>query len=256
MVARHFFERYRPRESSSATKYEILKQAIVAAIEDGYWKEGDKLPTEKAFTTLTPFSLGTVQKAIGSLARDGVVRRKRGFGTIVVPIEKRMGEPWIYRVLSADSARFIPLVSRVLSRKEIASDERWARWLCQGGDRGRIMRLDRLVMAEGASFVSRYHVDADRLPCFADIPLGRLHGQNFVKLTQDTYRMSLRSISTTATCVAMPREVTRILGSASTRYCTMIELAADSDRSIPLFYNQLFIPANGPRLYFQEPRTS
>lgn len=256
MPANNFFERYKPTAAGSAIKYEVLKQAIVAAIEDGYWKDGDKLPTEKAFAAITPFSLGTVQKAIGSLVKEGMVRRKRGLGTFIVPIEKRLGAPWIYQALSADGGRFSPMVSRVCDRREVASNERWAKWLRQGGEGGRLMRLDRLVIAEDASFVSRFHVDTDRFPYFADVPLERLHGENFVKLTQDIYRMRPRRISTTVTCVAMPREVRKILGRAATRYCTMIEIAADSERSVPLFYNQLFLPANGPKLHFQEPRTS
>lgn len=252
----NFFERYKPRDSDSSIKHEVLKRAIITAIEDGYWKDGDKLPTEKVLAAITPFSLGTVQKAIGSLVQEGMVRRKRGLGTFIVPVEKRMGAPWIYQALSADGTRFIPMASRVLVRREVESTELWSIWLRQGGEGGRILRLDRLVITDEGSFVSRFHVDSGRFPFFAEAPLSRLHGENFVKLTQDIYRMSPRRISTTVSSVATPIEVRKVLGKAATRYCTMIEIAADSAQGSPLFYNQLFVPANGPKLHFQEPRTS
>ena len=40
-------------------------------------KPGDRLPAETAMVRAMPFSLGTVQRALGKLVEDGVVERRR-----------------------------------------------------------------------------------------------------------------------------------------------------------------------------------
>ena len=49
--------------SNPRPKYARLSEAIEQAIERGEWKPGEKLPTESALAEVTPFSLGTVQRA-------------------------------------------------------------------------------------------------------------------------------------------------------------------------------------------------
>mgnify|MGYP001179290840 CR=1 FL=1 len=63
----NFFVKYKPRDLAQAPKHVNLREAMIAAIQDGYWKCGDRLPTELALSQLTPYSLGTVQCAIQGL---------------------------------------------------------------------------------------------------------------------------------------------------------------------------------------------
>lgn len=64
-------------------KYLHLREALLTAIEGGHWKPGAKLPTETELSGLTPYSLGTVQRAMRSLVDDGVVVRRKGIGSFV-----------------------------------------------------------------------------------------------------------------------------------------------------------------------------
>src|SRR5262249_60060784 len=58
-----FFDRFGARAVRGLSKYAALRQAILAAIDQGFWQRGTKLPSETEFVAATPFSLGTVQRA-------------------------------------------------------------------------------------------------------------------------------------------------------------------------------------------------
>ncbi len=59
----------------------------------------------------------------------------------------------------------------VTRRVEVESDAAWARWLCRDSDDRRIVRLDRVIVAEDYNFLSFFYIDAMRFPHFADAPL-------------------------------------------------------------------------------------
>ena len=55
-------------------KYLRLRNALAGAISDGHWKAGARIPTEERLTEATGLSLGTVQRALRTLERDGTRR--------------------------------------------------------------------------------------------------------------------------------------------------------------------------------------
>src|SRR5260221_3661531 len=77
-TASRFWEKYRRRATSEAPKYIQLRDCILAAIRDGFWKQADRLPTELDLAGVTGFSLGTVQNAYRDLVQDGTVERRKG----------------------------------------------------------------------------------------------------------------------------------------------------------------------------------
>ena len=90
MKSNNFFELYQVQVSDNPVKHEYLKEVFIAAIEDGHWRDGEKFPTEQEMAALVPFSLGTIQKAVGSLVSSGYVQRKRA-GTFIIPERSAWG---------------------------------------------------------------------------------------------------------------------------------------------------------------------
>src|SRR3546814_14632014 len=84
----------------------------------------------------TPFSLGTVQRAMRALTEDGIVMRRQGHGSFVADSRARMDDPWHCRFWTRDGTGFLPVYPKVLSRRRIAERGPWSRPLGQqGGDR-------------------------------------------------------------------------------------------------------------------------
>lgn len=248
MKSNNFFELYQVQVSENPVKHEYLKEIFIAAIEDGYWRDGDKFPTEQEMAALVPFSLGTIQKAVGSLVSSGYVQRKRGAGTFIIPREKRLGEPWIYRVLSVDGTRFVPMTSTVLRRIQVESDALWANWLRGDANDCEIVRLDRKIVAEGYAFISQYFADVNRFPYFMEATLDSMKGENFVQLTKNVYKVSASNVMRSVRTIALPKSILSDLDVSGKVSGTHVEIMGSTSGGQPVFYQQLFLPAGGLRL--------
>jgi GntR family transcriptional regulator, histidine utilization repressor len=66
------------------TLFDEIRGTLTRAIIGGEFKPGDKLPTEQQLAERFGASRPTVNKAIGSLATDGLVVRRKRAGTIVL----------------------------------------------------------------------------------------------------------------------------------------------------------------------------
>ena len=245
-----FYKKYKPQHRVNVRKYEVLRESILAAIQDGYWQCGVKLPTELELSKTTPFSLGTIQKAIGSLTREGFLQRKRGLGTFVIPVEKRIGGPWIFRFLEKDSAEFVPMSTQVVKRKLIQSTEPWANWLTAGKINVQLLQINRIIQAGEYTFYSKYFLDPEQFPIIANTPLKELNSANFAGLIQDHYQIHLERIDRTIQCITLPSTLNQLLDQPKNTKGVLVEIMASGQRSKPIFYQQLFLPPNGPRLFF------
>lgn len=75
-------------EQKSAARAEVplhrsIYQQLLQEVQNGTWKVGSKLPSEAALCERFGASRITVAKAIGTLQREGLVRRRAGSGTFV-----------------------------------------------------------------------------------------------------------------------------------------------------------------------------
>lgn len=114
------------RRRSSLTLFDEIRGTLTRAIIGGVYKPGDKLPTEQQLAARFGASRPTVNKAIGSLATDGLVARRKRAGTIVL----------------AQSAFWLPIIDvsrfvedrgeeyefQILSRAEVANGAAATLW--------------------------------------------------------------------------------------------------------------------------------
>src|SRR3954454_10519927 len=100
--ADNFFRRFATHRQPGLSKYAQLRQAIIGAIEAGYWTPGAKLPTEVELTRLAPCSLGTIQRAFRALVEEGMIERRQGHGSFVAAAPHEMEDPLHCRFLADD----------------------------------------------------------------------------------------------------------------------------------------------------------
>jgi GntR family transcriptional regulator len=249
MEQRTFFEHFRP-SSEDKPKHEQLRDALVDAIEHGYWEEGAQLPTEAQLTELTPFSLGTVQRAIRSLVNEGVVQRKRGTGTFVIPTDRRIMGPWFWRYLTIEESGFETMTTRVVERKRVDASQACSP-LMRPDPKADYLQIDRIVQAGNLSFVSRYFVDCERFPLFIESPLASLNGANFGGLIRKVYRVKSDTISRTLKCAPLPDFVSRLLKRDPGELGIHLEIIGQSATGDSIFYNQLYLPPSDAKMFFQ-----
>lgn len=73
--------------------YHQLKEIFTEKFANGEWKTGDILPNEMQLCQQYEVSRGPVRQALDQMVREGLLRRKQGKGTIVLPpkIESSLG---------------------------------------------------------------------------------------------------------------------------------------------------------------------
>ena len=72
-----------PEGASTQPRYVTVADELRAAIAVGQYGEGDRLPTESALCERHGISRFTVREALRRLQAEGLIRRRRGSGTVV-----------------------------------------------------------------------------------------------------------------------------------------------------------------------------
>jgi GntR family transcriptional regulator len=75
--------------------YLQIAELLARQIKAGYWREGERLPTEAALARQLDVAVGTLRKALALLAEQGTLERIQGSGTYV---RRAAGAPRIYEL--------------------------------------------------------------------------------------------------------------------------------------------------------------
>ena len=193
MKSNNFFELYQVQVSDNPVKHEYLKEVFIAAIEDGHWRDGESSPPSRRWRRWFRSVSERFKRPSARWSAAGTSREKRGWD-VHYSQREALGEPWIYRVLSVDGTRFVPMTSTVLRRIQIESDALWAHWLRGDANDCEIVRLDRKIVAEDYAFISQYFADVNRFPYFMEADLDSMKGENFVQLTKKIYKVSASNV--------------------------------------------------------------
>lgn len=127
------------------TKLARVCDAIVARIESGALREGDRLPSEAQLAAAFRVSVGTVQKALSRLAHIGLISREHGRGTFVSG--SRIGPAEVNYLRFRDArGRDLPHYIHVTSVRRLTRRGPWSQFL--GGEAGHI-RIERLINIGG-----------------------------------------------------------------------------------------------------------
>jgi len=235
-------------------KYARLSGALLAAIEAGYWAPGEKLPTESRLVAATPFSLGTVQRAMRSLVESGVVVRRQGAGSYVAAVAGRMDDPWHLRFLGDDGVSFLPVYPKVVFRDRLSGSGPWCDYL--GIDPSdEVVRVDRRIEVAGEFNVfSRFYVEAERYGGLLYRPLDELDGANFKQILRTEFGLSITEIAQDVAIAAFDEEVRAALDVAASTDGLLLQVVARAGPGRPIYYQELFVPPTDRRLHIAELR--
>jgi GntR family transcriptional regulator len=245
-----FIAKYAECGGRDIPKHLVLRDAMLAAITDGYWEPGSKLPTESELSASVPYSLGTIQRALRSLVEQGVVERRRGSGTYVADQRKQLDSPWHCRFLSEDGKSFLPVFTVVLKREVTQRHGSWSAPLQQG--QGRVIEIDRRMEINDEFVVySKFFVLADRFPEFIDAPMESLMGANLKLLIVRAAGRAITSLKELLRQVELPGYVCRAIGVKKGSTGIMVQATAYGSNNTSLYYQELYIPPNNRSLYME-----
>lgn len=245
--AEAFFARFARVSIRGLPKYARLREAIVCAIDDGYWVSGDRLPTEAELVRCTPFSLGTVQRALRSLVEEGLVTRAQGSGTFVAPSRPQMEAPWHCRFMNAEETAFLPVYPKLVSRKRIAGRGPWSAHIEPDG--GAAIRIDRRLGIGDEFFVySRLYMSAARFGALLTKPVKEIEAANLKAMIGRDFHLPITQIGQRVSLARFPGAVCRAIRVPGGTLGMLMECIATARAGMNIYYQELYIPPSDRRL--------
>ena len=242
-----FFERYLKHEIEDLPKYVVLRETLRSAIMDGYWRKGEKLPPEAKIASTTPFSLGTVQKALGSLVAEGVVERRQGHGTFVADDRSQMIDPWHFRFCGEKATDFKRVYPKLLSKKKIRTRSPWARLISPDSDH--LIQIDRIIgIGNEFSLYSRFYLSGTHFGGILNKSNRELSSLNFKTILHQEYNVSFTRASHAIQLVEFPQDICHSLNIPEETLGMLMEILAGSKLKNPTSYQEVFIPPNRLKL--------
>ncbi|WP_449432594.1 GntR family transcriptional regulator [Pseudomonas putida] len=241
-----FYDRYQSQEVLGLPKYAQLRETLLAAIQDGYWGPGSQLPNESTLAAITPFSLGTVQKALRELVQAKVIVRRHGHGTFVAEHATPMMSPMHLR-FEDSNGEVLPIYAEVVGQETGLDGREWAEKL--GAGVRNVVKVDRVFAVQSLfQCFSHFYIDSDRFPAFAETQLLDFAGANFKALLFNRYHISIASLDQKLRCERFPDEVCRQLALEEGTVGAVLEFLAMGSNGRPLYFQEAFVPPNDYRL--------
>ena len=101
--------------------YAQVKQAVLAALAQGEWKQGEAIPPEKQLAERFGVSIGTLRKAIDDLAAENILVRHQGRGTYVAVHTRNHHFFKFFRIVRQDGNKSYPSTELLRFRRQRAS---------------------------------------------------------------------------------------------------------------------------------------
>ncbi|GJF25879.1 MULTISPECIES: substrate-binding domain-containing protein [Streptomyces] len=122
--------------SARELKFRQLATDLRRQILQGTWAAGSKLPTEKELASGSGTSVSTVRRAVDELVAEGLVVRRQGSGTFVVPPDSPWPDRALVGVIVPDNTFYYPHVLQGIEETLSASGARLL-LACSGYDQKR-----------------------------------------------------------------------------------------------------------------------
>jgi GntR family transcriptional regulator len=136
----------RPAKARRQPKYAAIANTLLARIEDGIWRPGDRLPAETELAESMRASLGTIQRALQTLVEKGVVVRVHGRGTFVGGGRAPADDLRHFRFLSESGRSILPVYAHMLAIESTDEAGPWRDFL---GAQPFYLRLRRVLNVDG-----------------------------------------------------------------------------------------------------------
>jgi GntR family transcriptional regulator len=229
-------------DRSGAPKYMRLCSVLLQAITAGHWKAGDKLPTEEELAEMTPFSLGTVQRALRMLVDQGVVVRLHGLGSFVAENDLRMEDPWHCRFFGDDGESFLPVYSKVVSRERVSGKGAWTRYFPDAGEH--LVLITRTINVNGEfDVLVRFYLDSRILPRLSKASLRSLDGLNFKTLIANELSVPITRITHDINVIKFDAATAQATGTKAGEAGLFMRAAAMMGDTACVYYQEFSIPA-------------
>ena len=226
---------------SGIPKYRLVLNAITEGISSGLWKAGDKLPTEDELVQLTPFSLGTVQRALRILVEQGLVVRQHGLGTFVAGSQLQVQDPWHCRFIADDGESYLPVYSTVLNREFVTEGMELVHYFDVSADP--LALIERIInINDEFNVFSQFYIQRNKFPQLWETPLEKLKGLNFKSQITNELNMPITRVDHSIRMECFNAEICAHIGIPTDSTGMCLNVAAYMGVDICIYFQRFYIP--------------
>jgi GntR family transcriptional regulator len=236
---------------SGETRHSRLRAALVDLLAEGFWAPGDKLPPETELARASGLSLGTAQKALGMLAREGVLVRRHGHGTFVTGDASQADQLLHFRFVGDDDSAIAPVYAEAIDRRVVTTAGPWSALLPEAARFIRIRR--RINVAQEFDCISELYVDADRFAAILELPMQELHRVVIRRLLAERFKTPTVSVDQRVYATPLPAEVAKLLKLDRAAFGLGLEVRSYTHHARAFAFQNIFIPPSVRRLQLFAP---
>lgn len=222
-------------EAAPKTKASRVSDAIVRAIELGQLKEGDRLPSEEELAAQHGVSVGTMQKVLGRLSNDGLVRREHGRGTFVSGHEVAPADVRYLRFMD-EQGRELTSYVHAHGARQLKRKGPWSDFL--GGEA--FVRVDRTINVGGRQdLYSEFWMREEDFRQLGGVDRDELE-RNLRELIQQRLALPTLRIDQWIRFAPIPDAPARALGLEAEQPGFVMEIRGYTLRDRPLYYQCVY----------------
>lgn len=237
-------------EMPRVPKYVLLSDSIAGAVDAGELMPGDQLPGEHELATVLPASLGTIQKALGRLADQGVIIRKHGSGTFIADRSEQLHDLWHFRFRGDDGQSLLPVFSKVMSIREITDTGDWSGFL---SDARSYLCIERLIDVNGEfNGLGRLYLDAQVFRRLLKVEKSTLDNINIRALIRSEFGISTVRIDEQVGAEMFAPDICKALSMPSRTTGLACHILGYGFRDCPVSYQLVYLPPHARRLEIRQ----
>jgi GntR family transcriptional regulator len=237
------------RAGAPLPAYYRLQEALRGKIEDGHWKPGEAIPSERLITEEYKISVGTVKKALGNLVDEGYLYRVQGKGTFVGRNTLRMESLRYYRLVKEFGEDMAELQVRLLGIREIKGFEPANRYLKITQDET-LFEMRRLFCSDIKPVVYAVsYISKTMFKDFDKTPASRLENSTFYEVMEKDYGLpTIRNQELFGAALA-DAKTAGILKLGKGEPVLTIEMLSYTYKNVPYEYRLSYCLTSGHRLF-------
>ncbi len=227
--------------ASRLPKQARLYDAITREIDAGRLRPGQKLPGERELCAATGVSLGTVQKALGLLAGDGLIVREHGRGTFIRAGRRPLTELWHYRFREPSTGQLLSVFAKLAGRAHVNADGPWQTALGDGG--AGFVRISRIVSIGGRFRCwSEMHLPFARFSRLLQLPRRDIESVNLKLLLASGFNAPTLATTQTVLLQPFPAAVAEAIGVRAGTLGLLLQIVGTSRGGVPITFQRIHGP--------------
>jgi DNA-binding GntR family transcriptional regulator len=233
---------YECLSKGGSPKANVVAEAILRCVENGYWQPNDKMPAELSLAEALPVSLGTIQAAYRTLTAKGVVARRRKDGTRLTSRVDVDSMNWHLRFSDIETGASLSCRSTVFSITRISETGAWNRFLPEVEEFACIAR--RWSIGDRFMVLSRLYISCEYYEQLKDLGMNTLNDINLRAVFSDTFRMPTLRATHSVSFREPTEEEASVLAVTPDKPLMVLEASGYTYRDQPFSYQVFSIPTD------------